>query len=246
MNKWLIVGGTSAIAEATSRLWASRGYSFYLAARDNRKLEIVKQDLLSRGAARVEIGNFSADDNDQLTALFDKANAELGGLDGVLIAHGSLPEQSRCEQDLALALKEIQINGLSVIHLCAHAANYFEARKSGTIAVISSVAGDRGRKSNYVYGAAKGMVSIFLQGLRNRLASSNVKVITIKPGFVDTPMTQGFDKGGPLWAQPEAIGEGIVSAVDKGRNVVYLPWFWSMIMLVIKHIPEFIFKRLSL
>lgn len=246
MNKWLIIGATSAIAEATARLWATRGYSFFLAARDTRKLEIVKQDLTSRGAVRVECGTFSADNNDTLTAVFDEAAAALGGLDGVLIAHGSLPDQSHCEQDLNLALKEIQTNGLSVIHLCAYAANYFETRKSGTIAVISSVAGDRGRKSNYVYGAAKGMVSIFLQGLRNRLAASNVQVLTIKPGFVDTPMTQSFDKSGALWAQPEAIGSGIVSAVDRGRDVVYLPWFWACIMLVIKHVPEFIFKRMSL
>lgn len=246
MNKWLIVGATSAIAEATSRLWATRGYSFFLVARDVRKLDIVKQDLLSRGASRVELGTFSADDSHQMARLFDEAANTLGGIDGILVAHGSLPDQARCEQDLDLALREIQINGLSVIHLCGHAANYFETRKSGTIAVISSVAGDRGRKSNYVYGSAKGMVSIFLQGLRNRLSSSNVNVLTIKPGFVDTPMTRNFDKGGPLWAQPEDIGNGIVSAVDKGRNVVYLPWFWSLIMLVIKHIPEFIFKRLSL
>lgn len=246
MNKWLIVGGTSAIAEATARLWATRGYSFFLAARDTRKLEIVKQDLLARGASRVELGTFNAEDSQQMIRLFDEAANTLGGLDGILVAHGSLPEQTRCEQDLDLALREIQVNGLGVIQLCGHAANYFETRKSGTIAVISSVAGDRGRKSNYVYGAAKGMVSIFLQGLRNRLSASNVTVLTIKPGFVDTPMTQSFDKGGPLWAQPEDIGAGIVSAVDKRRNVVYLPWFWSLIMLVIKHIPEFIFKRLSL
>lgn len=246
MNKWLIIGATSAIAEATARLWATRGYSFYLAARNVSKLDIVKQDLLSRGAARVEVGAFNAEDPAKITAVFDDAANVLGGIDGVLIAHGSLPDQNRCEQDLGLALQEIQTNGLSVIHLCGHAANYFETRKSGSIAVISSVAGDRGRKSNYVYGAAKGMVSVFLQGLRNRLAASNVQVLTIKPGFVDTPMTAAFDKGGPLWAQPEDIGAGIVAAVDKGRNVVYLPWFWACIMLVIKHIPEFIFKRLSL
>lgn len=246
MNKWLVIGATSAIAEATARIWASRGYSFFLAARDARKLEIVKQDLLSRGAARVEIGLYNAEDMQQGVALFDQAVNFMGGIDGILIAHGSLPDQNRCEQDIDLALREINLNGLSVISLCTHAANYFEARKSGSIAVISSVAGDRGRKSNYVYGAAKGLVSVFLQGLRNRLAASNVQVLTIKPGFVDTPMTKAFDKSGPLWVMPENIGAGIVSAVDKGRNVVYLPWFWQFIMLVIKHIPEMIFKRLNL
>jgi short-subunit dehydrogenase len=114
------------------------------------------------------------------------------------------------------------------------------------IAVISSVAGDRGRQSNYVYGAAKGMVSLFAQGLRNRLAKSNVDVVTIKPGFVDTPMTAEFDKSGLLWAKPEQIAAGIIKAMQKGKGEVYLPWFWWGIMLIIKHIPEAIFKRLSL
>ncbi|CBL45225.1 Predicted oxidoreductase, short-chain dehydrogenase/reductase family [gamma proteobacterium HdN1] len=246
MKKWLIVGATSAIAEATVRVWATRGYSFYLAARDTRKLEIVRQDLQSRGAVRVETGTFAADQFDQLTEVFDQAKTALDGLDGILIAYGTLPDQLHCEQDLELAQKEIRTNALSVIHLCGYAANYFEHRKTGTIAVITSVAGDRGRKSNYVYGAAKGMVGIFLQGLRNRLSSCGVSVLTIKPGFVDTPMTHEFDKTGPLWAQPEIIGEGIAKAVDKRRNVVYLPWFWSFIMLIIKSVPEVIFKRLSL
>jgi len=125
-------------------------------------------------------------------------------------------------------------------------ANRFEARRGGTIAVISSVAGDRGRKSNYVYGAAKGMVTLFLQGLRNRLAAAEVQVLTIKPGFVDTPMTAAIPKGGPLWAKPEDIATGILAAIEKKRDVVYLPWFWQWIMLIIRMIPERIFKRLSL
>jgi len=115
----------------------------------------------------------------------------------------------------------------------------------GSLAVISSVAGDRGRQSNYVYGAAKGMVSLFLQGLRNRLSKKNVQVLTIKPGFVDTPMTAAFTKGA-LWAKPEAVARGIVKAVDKRRDEVYLPGFWRLIMLLIRHIPESLFKKLSL
>jgi short-subunit dehydrogenase len=125
-------------------------------------------------------------------------------------------------------------------------ANYFQSRGRGSIVAISSVAGDRGRKSNYVYGAAKGMVTLFLQGLRNRLASKGVTVVTIKPGFVDTPMTKDFDRSGPLWTQPPAIARGIVRAVERRRDVAYLPWFWQLIMLVIRHIPERIFKRMSL
>jgi short-subunit dehydrogenase len=120
-----------------------------------------------------------------------------------------------------------------------------EPRGQGTIAVISSVAGDRGRQSNYVYGAAKGMVTRFLQGLRNRLARKGVQVLTIKPGFVDTPMTAAFPKG-LLWAKPESVAQGIVAAVDRKKDVVYLPGFWCLIMMIIRHIPEFIFKKLSL
>ena len=144
-----------------------------------------------------------------------------------------------------MTLREIDNNGLSVIALCTLLGNRFEAQGSGSIAVISSVAGDRGRQSNYVYGAAKGMVTRFLQGLRNRLAKENVQVLTIKPGFVDTPMTAAFKKGA-LWAQPADVARGILAAIDKGKDEVYLPGFWRLIMLVIRHIPEFIFKKLSL
>ena len=162
-----------------------------------------------------------------------------------LIAHGTLPDQAECEASAALTRQALQVNALSVIELLTELANRLQAQGSGTLAVISSVAGDRGRKSNYVYGAAKGMVSIFLQGLRNRLHSHGVRVITIKPGFVDTPMTESFDKG-VLWARPDRVARDIVSAIDKGRDVVYTPWFWRYILWVIRGIPEGVFKRLGL
>jgi short-subunit dehydrogenase len=130
--------------------------------------------------------------------------------------------------------------------LLTHLANRFEAQKHGSIAVISSVAGDRGRQSNYVYGTAKGAVTIFLQGLRNRLHKSGVQVLTIKPGFVDTPMTAGIYKKGPLWAAPEAIARSIQSGIEKRRDVIYTPLFWMGIMSIIKAIPEWIFKKLKL
>jgi short-subunit dehydrogenase len=162
-----------------------------------------------------------------------------------LIAHGTLPDQKACEASVELLQQEIDNNGLSVVALCTRLANLMEPRGQGTIAVISSVAGDRGRQSNYVYGAAKGMVTRFLQGLRNRLARKGVQVLTIKPGFVDTPMTAAFPKG-LLWAKPESVAQGIVAAVDRKKDVVYLPGFWCLIMMIIRHIPEFIFKKLSL
>ena len=156
-----------------------------------------------------------------------------------------MPDQKACEASVELTLREIDTNALSVIALSTLLAQDFAAQGSGTLAVISSVAGDRGRQSNYVYGAAKCMLDLFLQGLRNRLARQGVHVLTIKPGFVATPMTAAFPKGA-LWAKPEVIADGIVRAIAAQRDVVYLPGFWRLIMLVIRHIPEAIFKRLSL
>ena len=166
-------------------------------------------------------------------------------MDTVLIAHGTLPDQPACEADYAVTLEAMTTNALSAISLLTRLANRFESQRRGTLAVISSVAGDRGRKSNYVYGTAKAAVSTFLDGLRNRLYESGVKVVTAKPGFVDTPMTASFEKG-LLWAQPDAVGRGIHQAIVRGKDVVYLPGFWRLIMMIIRHVPETVFKRLSL
>jgi short-subunit dehydrogenase len=157
-----------------------------------------------------------------------------------------LSDQAQCEQSVDIMRREFDINALSTLALLTALANRMEARRSGTLAVISSVAGDRGRQSNYVYGAAKAAVSTFLGGLRQRLAKSGVTVLTIKPGFVDTPMTASIANKGALWAQPDRVAAGIVQAIDRRRNIVYLPWFWRWIMLVIRHIPEPIFTRVKL
>ncbi|HEX5802659.1 MAG TPA: SDR family oxidoreductase [Azospira sp.] len=241
----LIVGAASAIAEAAARQWAGRGAALFLVARNATKLETIAADLRVRGASSVAVHVLDATDLAAHAAMFDAALATLGGIDVALIAHGTLPDQKACEASVELTLKEIENNGLSVIALATRLANLLEAQGSGCIAVISSVAGDRGRQSNYVYGAAKGMVTRFLQGLRNRLAKRGVHVLTIKPGFVDTPMTAAFKKGA-LWAQPADVAHGIITAIDKGRDHVYLPGFWRLIMLVISHIPERIFKKLAL
>ena len=245
MKKILIIGATSAIAEAAARQWAARGDAVFLAGRNRQKLDDIAADLKVRGAASVGAFAMDATDVASHAPMLDAAVAALGGLDVALIAHGTLPDQKACEASVTMTLAEIDNNGLSVVALCTLLGNHFEAQGSGSIAVISSVAGDRGRQSNYVYGAAKGMVTRFLQGLRNRLAKKNVQVLTIKPGFVDTPMTAAFSKGA-LWAQPADVARGIVAAIDKGRDEVYLPGFWRLIMLVIRHIPEFVFKKLSL
>ena len=245
MKRVLIIGASSAIAEAAARLWAVQGASLFLVARKADRLQAIAADLSVRGAAKVGTQIMDATDVAAHAAMFDAALAELGGIDIALIAHGTLPDQKACEASVELALKEIDNNGLSVIALATCLANLMEAQGSGCIAVISSVAGDRGRQSNYVYGAAKGMVTRFLQGLRNRLAKKGVQVLTIKPGFVDTPMTAAFKKGA-LWAQPDDVARGILAAIEKGKDEVYLPGFWWLIMAIIRHIPEPIFKKLSL
>jgi short-subunit dehydrogenase len=177
--------------------------------------------------------------------MFEQAITSLGELDMLLIAHGTLGDQRKCEQSVSETMQELQTNCLSVISLLTIGANYFEQRRHGCMAVVSSVAGDRGRKSNYVYGTAKAAVSVFLQGLRNRLSSVGVSVVAIKPGYVATPMTAHM-KAGLLTANPKSVGRGIYQAMMKGKDVVYLPWFWRPIMFVVRSIPESIFKRLSL
>ena len=245
MKKILIIGATSAIAEATARMWAARGAALFLVGRKTGQLNTIADDLRIRGAASVGCFTMDACDTPSHAAMLEAAEIALGGLDVALIAHGSLPDQKACEASVDLTLQEINTNALSVIALATLIAQGFEKQGRGTLAVISSVAGDRGRRSNYVYGAAKGMVSLFMQGLRNRLTRKGVQVLTIKPGFVDTPMTATFPKGA-LWAKPDAIARGIVRAVERGADEVYLPGFWRLIMLIIRHIPERVFKKLSL
>lgn len=245
MRKIFIFGATSALAEATARLFAKAGDSFFLVARDPDKLKVLADDLVVRGAAQVIRAVSDARDFNHHQPLVGEAFEALNGLDTVLIAHGTLPDQKACEQSFDLVRQEFEINSLGVLSLVTHAANRFELQGFGTLCVISSVAGDRGRQSNYVYGAAKGAVSIFLQGLRNRLNSKGVHVVTIKPGFVDSPMTAAFTKG-RLWASPDQVAVGIYKAIIKKKDIVYLPWFWSPVMGVIRLIPETIFKRLQL
>lgn len=245
MRRILIIGATSAIAEATARLFAARGDALCLVGRDAGRLATIAADLGVRGAVRTATATLDVTDFAAHRAMIDEAERELGGLDLVLIAHGTLSNQGECEESVDALRREYDINALSVMALLTPIANRFAKQGFGDIAVISSVAGDRGRMSNYVYGSAKAAVTAFLSGLRQRLQKSGVNVLTIKPGFVDTPMTKDFPKGA-LWAQPGDIAAGIVKAIDKRRSVVYLPWFWSLIMCVIRSVPEFVFKRVKL
>lgn len=245
MRKVLIIGATSAIAEATARVLAEHGDALYLVARNEARLAAVAADLSVRGSPRVGTEALDANDFAAHEAMLERAESFLAGCDTVLVAHGTLSDQRACEASVELTLREISTNALSVVALLTRIANRFAQRRAGTIAVISSVAGDRGRGSNYVYGSAKALVTAFLSGLRQRLGKCGVNVVTIKPGFVDTPMTAAFAKG-PLWARPERIAKGIVRSLDQRGGTVYLPGFWRPIMLVIRAIPESLFLRLSL
>lgn len=245
MRNILIIGATSAIAEATARRFAQQGASLHLLARNRERMECLAGDLKIRGAESVTHAVFDVNDFDRHAAILDDAIAQLGRIDVALIAHGTLGDQKSCEQSIAVTRHELNTNLISVISLLTYLANHFEAQRQGTIAVISSVAGDRGRQSNYVYGTAKGAVSIFLQGLRNRLHKCGVQVLTIKPGFVDTPMTASFKKGA-LWASPDAIANGIMRAISAKKDEVYLPGWWAAVMMIIRIIPERMFRSMSL
>lgn len=245
MSNILILGATSAIAKHTARLFAADEHTLYLVARNKNKLTSMKQDMLVRGAKDVHFETIDLADDKHHADLINRATEAMDSIDTVLIAYGTLADQKQSEESYTNTLKELQINCLSIISILTIIANQFEKQQSGSIAVISSVAGDRGRQSNYIYGTAKGALTIFLQGLRNRLSKSKVHVLTIKPGFVDTPMTKEFKKGF-LWVPPEVISKGIYTAIKKKREVAYLPFFWRYIMIIIKSIPEKIFKHLSL
>ena len=250
MRRVLIMGATSAIAEAAARILAARGDSLYLVGRRAEALEAIAADLQVRGAPQVAFETLDANDVRSHEPMLARATQALSGLDTVLIAYGTLSDQKACQASAELTVQELTTNAISIVALLTLIAEQFEQRKSGTIAVISSVAGDRGRASNYVYGSAKALVTAFLSGMRQRLSKSGVTVITIKPGFVDTPMTAAVVKGtgakGALWAKPHTVATGIVRAIDRSAAVVYLPFFWWPIMAVIRAIPERIFGRLAL
>ncbi|KWF03470.1 SDR family oxidoreductase [Burkholderia pseudomultivorans] len=247
-KKILIVGATSGIAMACARIWASQGAHLFLVARNTERLQQVADDLQARGAASVATHMLDINDLGQPhAAMLHDCRHTLGGSpDIVLVAPGTLPDQAQCQDDPAVAAREFTTNATSVIALLTAVANLLESARSGAIGVIGSVAGDRGRPSNYLYGSAKAALATFCEGLRARLYKAGVHLVTIKPGFVATAMTAGLPLPGPLVASPDKVARDIVRAIDKKRNVLYTPCFWSLIMLIIRSVPQFVFKRLSL
>jgi len=206
---------------------------------------MLSDDLKARGATAVVQITADASNMALHTELWSQILRAAPELDSALIAYGSLGDQAAGERDFSVAEREIAINFTSAASLLTILGNHLEARGRGQIIVISSVAGDRGRKSNYIYGAAKAALSTFTAGLRHRLAGKGIHVLTIQPGFVDTPMTAHLKKG-PLFASSQVVGRAIVRAADRGAMVAYIPWFWYFIMAIIRSIPERIFIRTNI
>lgn len=244
-SRVLVLGATSAIAGAVSVQLAERGAHFYLVARHPGRLDAVARDLITRGAGGVAGEAMDLNDTAAHPRMLAEAEKFLGAIDMALIAHGVLGDQRLAESSYEAAEAVLRTNFLSAVSLITWLANYFEARHGGVLTVISSVAGDRGRKSNYVYGASKAALNVFLDGVRNRIDRAGVQVLTIRPGFVATPMTAHLPRG-PLFASPAEVARGIIEAVAKRKDVAYLPGYWSLIMFVIRAIPRSIFKRLNL
>ncbi|MCC6194124.1 MAG: SDR family NAD(P)-dependent oxidoreductase, partial [Burkholderiales bacterium] len=232
-----IFGATSAIAQATARIFAAAGARLFLTGRQGERLAAIAADLRVRGASEVHvrIADFSAIDG--WAALCASAKDALGTMDVALVAHGSLPDQEACERDEQALHDALEVNLSSHVQLLMALARILEEQERGCLVSIGSVAGDRGKRRNYVYGAAKAGVAAFAQGLMGRFARTPVHVLLVKPGFVDTPMTAGFAKG-LLWIRPDQAAAAIVRAIRRRRSTVYVPWFWRWIMAALKILPD--------
>lgn len=244
----ILLGALSAIGEATARLYAGEGASLVLAARNAERLGQVAGDLAARGAARCLTWHVDFAAGADAQAEIDRMAASLDGpVDVAMIFFGALGEQRLIEKDIAQARRLIDLNFSSAAEWCLAAANLLERQKRGTLLAVSSVAGDRGRQSNYVYGAAKAGLTTLVEGIAHRLAPSGARAVAVKLGFVDTPMTAHIEKGGPLWARPEQVARRLkVLAARSRKPVVYVPAFWRWIMLVVRHVPTGIYHRTRL
>jgi len=243
MSYVLIIGAKSDIAKATAREYAKNGYDLYLASRNSEELEEFAKDVITRTQKTVKLLDLDILDYKSHQAFYD--NLEEKPL-GVISAIGYLGEQEKAQSDFDEAQQIMDTNYTGVVSLFNIIANDFEKRRSGFMVGISSVAGDRGRKSNYIYGSAKAALTAYLSGLRNRLYESQVHVLTVKPGFVATKMTEDMDLPEKLTAQPEEVAEDIYNAQQKGKNTLYTKWMWKWVMMIIRNIPEFQFKKMSI
>ncbi|WP_323770871.1 SDR family oxidoreductase [Antarctobacter sp.] len=239
----LILGARSDMGLAIAHTFAAAGHPIQLAARGSAGLETARADIALRHGVEVTLHDFDVLDRDGFDGFVDG----LPALPEVAVSVvGYMGEQGENEQDLAQAALVMRTNFEGPTGILALLANRFEARGSGTLVGVSSVAGDRGRATNYVYGSAKAGFTAFLSGLRNRLAAKGVHVVTVLPGFVNTAMTEGLDLPEKLTADPSEVGAAVLKAVKKGRNVIYVRRIWWLVMAIIRNIPEPIFKKLKL
>lgn len=241
----LALGATSAIAEATLRLLAEQGASFFLVGRNAEKLAAVRDDLVTRGAQGATICAIDLDNTEAHPAMLQQALTTLGAIDMALLAQGVLGDQPEAQRDFRAAHQILHTNFISAVSLINALGNYFESERRGVLVVLSSVAGDRGRQSNYIYGASKGGLNIVLDGLRHRLHGTGVQVLTVKPGFVATPMTAHLPPS-PLFAAPAQVAADIVKAIRGRKSVVYTPPFWAAIMFAVRNAPDLLFHRTNL
>jgi len=243
MSYVLIVGAKSDIAKEVARIYAKNGYNLYLAARESSALEDLKQDIEVRSGVEVKIKEFD------ITAYktHEKFYTELEEKPlGAIVVSGYMVEQKLAQKDWNETLNTINVNYTGAVSILNIIANDFEQERRGFIVGVSSVAGDRGRKANYIYGSAKAAFTAYLGGVRNRLYESGVHVLTVKPGFVNTKMTEHLELPEKLTAEPEDVASDIYNAQQGCRNVIYTKSVWMFVMLIIKHIPEFIFKKMSI
>jgi len=243
MSYVLIIGAKSDIAKEVAREYAKNGYDLYLAGRDIRSLEDLSQDIKVRTDAKVELKEFDITKFETHQDFYDSLSEKPLG---VVVVSGYMTKQDIAQKEWSEALNTINVNYTGAVSILNIIANDFEKNKRGFIVGVSSVAGDRGRKTNYLYGSAKAGFSAYLSGLRNRLSEANVHVLTVKPGFVATKMTDGLDLPPNLTAQPEDVASAIYKAQNSKKNLLYTKPIWGLIMLIIKHIPEFIFKKMSI
>jgi short-subunit dehydrogenase len=241
----LILGATSPICRKLALRFALEGAKLFLAARDLDEIERVAADIRVRSGAQVFAGTFDACDFSSHAGLISAATEKLGRLEGLVLGVGALGNERLAKREVSEAISVINANYSGAVSILTLAAAELESAKHGFIIVIGSVAGDRGRQGNYVYGSAKGGLALFAQGLRAKLAKSSVHVLTVKPGYVDTRMTWGRP-GVFLCADPDKVAARIHRALGRRKDVIYVPSFWRPIMMVVRAIPERAFKRLSL
>lgn len=246
-TKIVIVGATSGIAERCARIWVmEKNIELILIGRNLQKLQNIAEDLRIRGPeASIQVieANFT---DPKAIALLVNSIAQQGKIDRVLIAQGMLPKQEDCQQDLVTCYDTLMINAVSPALFAEAFIGHLQKNNHGTLAIIGSVAGDRGRKFIYTYGAAKALIAHYAQGLQHRLARSNVKVVLVKPGPTATTMTAHLNTKGLKLADPNIVATDIVRAMARGTPVIYTPRRWGFIMTVIRTIPAFIFNRLEI